>query len=177
MATPDGHRREQRQPAWVRLAVAPVPVLLPLLVPVLLLVVVLGFYAVRDTSPSALEPASGLVPGASAMTGWQLDDSLLPSSFGPGDPAHASPQALANAIVARTTQVGDPEPWIGGTIVDEDSDTADARIFLPLPELGDAYVAAEFFLELTRASDGWRIDDTHVRLHCRREVRDSLCGL
>ena len=47
---------------------------------------------------------------------------------------------------------------------------------MPASELGQAYVAIEFFLELARGSDGWRIDETAVAFHCLREVREGLCG-
>lgn len=176
MAIPDGPRREQR-PAWVRLALAPLPVLVPVLVPVLLLVAVMAYSFARDAEPSGFgEPATGLVPGAATVTGWQQDASLVPAGYGPGDPGHASPQALVDTMVADARQAADAEPWITGTLVSESADAATARVYLPLPEYPDAWVAAELFLELTMESDGWRVADAHVRFHCQQAVRGSLCG-
>lgn len=173
MAISDEHRREQR-PAWVRLALAPVPVL----VPALLLAIVFAFSIARDAEPSGFgEPATGLVPGAATVTGWHpWDVSLVPAGFGPRDPGHASPQALVDTMVADARQAADGEPWITGTIVSEGADAANARVYLPLPEYSEASVAAELLLELTLKSDGWHVDDAYVRLHCQRAVRDSLCG-
>ena len=176
MAIPGGDRREQR-PAWVRLTLVPVRVFGPVLVPVLLLVVVMAYSLARDAEPSGFgEPATGLVPGASTVTGWQPGTSLLPAGFGSSDPGHASPQELVDTMVADARQAPDAEPWVTGTIVSEGADAADARVYLPLPEYPEAWVAAELFLELTLESDGWHVDDAHVRFHCQRTVRDSLCG-
>lgn len=177
MATLERYRREPRRPAWVRLGRAALSIFVPVFVPVLLLVVVFAFSVARDMAPSAVEePETGLVPGAAAVTGWHRDDSLVPAGFGAGDQGHSSPQALVDAMVAQARQVGDAEPWITGTIVSHDGDAADARVYVPLPEHEDAYIAAELFLELIRAPGGWYVDDAHVRFHCRRAVRDSLCG-
>jgi hypothetical protein len=176
VAIPGEHRREQR-PAWLRLALVPVRVLGPVLVPVLLLMVVIWHSVARDAEPSGLgEPATGLVPGATTVTAWQQDESLLPAGFGPGDPGHVSPQALVDTMIADARRAPDAEPWIRGTIVPEGAGAADARVYLPLPEYPDAWVAAEWLLELTLKSDGWHVDEAHVRFHCRRAVRDSLCG-
>ena len=175
VAIPGGRRREQR-PAWVRLATAPVHVLGPVLVPVLLAVVVMGIALAQDAEPSGFgEPATGLVPGASTVTGWQPDASLVPGGFGPRDPAHDSPRALVDTMVAHARRASEGEAWIAGTIVSERADTANARIYLPLPDYPDGWVAAELLLELALESDGWRVDDAHVRFHCQRAARGTLC--
>ena len=175
MATLERHPGEPRRPAWVRLARGALPVIVPVIVPVLLLVLVFGLAVVRDMAPSGLpEPATGLVPGAAAVTGWQQDDSLVPAGFGAGDPGRSSPQALVDAMVADA-RAGAPEQWISGTIVTDEMDAAKARVYLPLPEDDDGYVAAELLLELVREPDGWHVGDAHVRFHCRRQVRSSLC--
>ena len=176
MAIPGDDRREQR-PAWVRLTLAPVRVFGPVLVPVLLLVIVMGYALARDAEPTGVgEPATGLVPGAATVTAWQRDASLVPAGFGPSDPGHASPRALVDTMVADARQAADAEPWITGTVVSEGTDAADARVYLPLPEYPESWVAAELFLELTLEADGWHVDAAHVRFHCQRTVRDSLCG-
>lgn len=176
MAIPDGRRREQR-PAWVRLAMAPVSVLLPVLVPVLLLAVVMAYSFARDAEPSGFgEPGTGLVPGAATVTSWQPDPSLVPPGFGPRDPGHASPQALVDAMVADARQAADAKPWITGTLLSESAHAATARVYLPLPEYPGGWVAAELLLELTMESDGWHVADAHVRFHCEQAVRGSLCG-
>lgn len=176
MAPPGGRRREQR-PAWVRLALAPVHVLGPVLVPVLLAVVVMGVALAQDAEPSGFgEPASGLVPGASTVTGWQQDASLVPTGFGSRDPAYDSPQALIDTMVAQARRASDGEEWITGTIVSERADAATARVYLPLPEYPEGWVAAELLLELTREADGWHVAGAHVRFHCQVAVRKALCS-
>lgn len=177
MTTPVDHRREQR-PAWVRVASALGPVLVPLIVPVLLFVGVLAFFLARDADPGGLgEPSTGLVPGAVTVTGWhRFETSLVPAGFGRGNAGHASPQALVDAMVAEARQAANGEPWITGTIVSEDGDVAKARIYLPLPDHSQAFVAAEQLLELAQKSDGWYVEDADVRFHCRRAVRQSFCG-
>jgi hypothetical protein len=172
MTTFDGPRRDQR-PLWFRFAMWGVP----LVVPFLLFVVVLVSAVARDAEPGGFgEPATGLVPGAATVTGWQRDSSLVPAGFGPNDPGHASPRALVDTMVADARQAADAESWITGRIVSEGSGVATARVYLPLPEYPDAWVAAELLLELSLDPDGWRVDDAHVRFHCERTVRGSLCG-
>lgn len=173
VARPDEHRPKQR-PAWVRLAL----VLVPILVPVLLFAVVLAFSIARDAEPRGFgEPATGLVPGAVTVTGWhRWDTSLIPTGFGQPDPGHASPQALVDTLVAGARRAAGGETWITGTIVSEGADAAKARVYLPLPRYSEASVAAELLLGLSLKSDGWYVDDAHARFHCRRAVRDSFCG-
>jgi hypothetical protein len=177
MAIPGEHRRERR-PAWARLASGIGPVVVPLVVPVLLLAGVLAWSVARDAEPGGLgEPATGLVPGAVTVTGWhQADVSFVPDGFGRGDPGHASPRALIDTMVAEARQAADGEPWITGAILSEDADVARARVYLPLPDFSAAFVAAEQVLELAVKSDGWYVDDANVRFHCRRAVRDAVCG-
>lgn len=177
MAIPDEHRREQR-PAWTRLASGIGSVVVPLVVPVLLLAGVFAWSLARDAEPGGLgEPETGLVPGAVTVTGWhQADVSLVPDGFGRGDPGHASPRALIYAMVAEARQAADGETWITGTILSEDADVARARVYLPLPDFSAAFVAGEQVLELAVKSDGWYVDDANVRFHCRRAVRDAICG-
>ena len=177
MAISKDHRREHR-PVWLRVASALGPVLVPLIVPVLLFVGVLAFFLARDADPGGLgEPSTGLVPGAVTVTGWhRWDVSFVPDGFGRGDAGHASPQALVDAMVADARLAADGDPWITGTIVSEDADAAKARIYLPLPDYSQAFVAAEQLLELALKSDGWYVEDADVRFHCRRAVRQSFCG-
>ena len=177
MATPDAHRRERR-PAWVRLASGIGSVAVPVVVPVLLLAAVFAFSVARDAEPGGLgEPANGLIPGAVTVTGWHRGDmSLVPDGFGHPDPGHASPQALIDAMVGAARQAAGGEPWITGSIVSEDADTARARVYLPLPEFSAAFVGSEQLLELALKSDGWYVNDAAVRFHCRRAVRDAVCG-
>lgn len=176
MATPDEPRRER--PSWARLASGIGPVVVPLVVPLLLLVGVFAWSVARDAEPGGLgEPATGLVPGAVTVTGWhQADVSLVPDGFGRGDPGHPSPRALIDALVATARQAAGGEPWITGTILSEDADVARARVYLPLPELSAAFVAGEQVLELAVKSDGWYVDDANIRFHCRRAVRQGVCG-
>jgi hypothetical protein len=151
----------------------------PVLVPLLLLAVALAFSLARDAEPAGFgEPSTGLVPGAVTVTGWhQGDTSLVPAGFGRPDPAHASPQALVDAMVAQAKQAADGEPWITGTIISaEGADEARARVYLPLPGYSEATVASEQLLHLALKSDGWYVDDANVRFHCRRAVRHSFCG-
>jgi hypothetical protein len=171
------HRRRQR-PAWARLASALGPVLVPLIVPVLLFVGVLAFFLARDAEPGGYgEPETGLVPGAVTVTGWhQADVSLVPDGFGRGSPGHASPRALIDAMVAEARQAADGAQWISGAILSEGANMARARVYLPLPDYSAAFVAAEQVLELAVKSDGWYVDDSNVRFHCRRAVRDAVCG-
>jgi hypothetical protein len=163
---------------WARLASGGGPVVVPLVVPVLLLVGVFAWSVARDAEPGGLgEPATGLVPGAVTVTGWhQADASLVPDGFGRGDPGHASPRALIDTMVAEARQAADDEPWITGTILSEDADAARAKVYLPLPERSAAFVAGEQVLELAVKSDGWYVDDANIRFHCRRAVRDAVCG-
>ena len=149
----------------------------PVLVPVLLLAVALAFSIARDAEPAGFgEPATGLVPGAVTVTGWhQSDTSFVPAGFGRPDPGYASPQALANTMVADARQAADGEPWITGTIVSEGADAARARVYLPLPGY-EATAGVEQVLQLALKSDGWYVADANVRFHCRRTVRDSFCG-
>ncbi|HSJ00712.1 MAG TPA: hypothetical protein VLA59_10050 [Patescibacteria group bacterium] len=177
MANHDGHRRERR-PAWARLASGIGPVVVPLVVPVILLAGVLAWSLARDAEPGGFgEPPTGLVPGAVTVTGWhQADMSLVPDGYGRGDPGHASPRALIDAMVGEARQAAGGEPWITGAILSEDVDAARARVYLPLPELSAAYVAGEQVLELAVKSDGWYVEDSNVRFHCRRAVRDAVCG-
>lgn len=177
MARPHQHRPQQR-PAWVRLASALGLFLVPLIVPVLLFAGVLWFSIARDAEPGGLgEPATGLVPGAVTVSGWhRWQTSFVPDGFGRGDAGHATPQSLVDAMVADAREAADGEPWIAGTIVSEDADAAKVRVYLPLPEYSEAFVAAEQLLELALKSDGWYVDDADVRFHCRRAVRDSFCG-
>jgi hypothetical protein len=177
VAIPGAHRGDQRRPAWARLLWAPVPVLGPVVVPVLLLAAVLGYSVARDAEPSGLgEPATGLVPGATTVTEWEQDASLVPAGFGPRDPGHASPRALVDAMVADAGRAADGQPWITGAIVAEEEDAARARVYLPTPEYPDTFVAAELLLEVALEPDGWHVDDAHVRFHCRRTVRNGLCA-
>lgn len=172
MRTFDGPRRDRR-PLWKRFATWAVP----LVIPVLLFVVLFVYVVASDAEPGGVgEPATGLVPGAATVTGWQQDMSLVPAGFGPNDPGHASPRELVDTMVAEARRAADGQPWITGRILRERSDAATARVYLPLPEYPDAWVAAELVLELRRDPDGWRVDDAHVRFHCERTVRGSLCG-
>lgn len=168
----------QQRPAWARLAWSIGPVVVPLIVPVLLLVGVLAYSISRDAEPGGLgEPSTGLVPGAVTVTGWhQADRSLVPDGFGRGDPGHASPEALIDAMVAQARQAADGAPWISGSILSEDADAARAKVYLPLPDLSAAFVAGEQVLELAVKSDGWYVDDANIRFHCRRAVREGVCG-
>ena len=177
MASAHERRREQR-PAWARLASAIGPVFVPLVVPVLLLVGVYAWSVARDAEPGGFgEPPTGLVPGAVTVTGWhQADVSLVPDGFGRGDPGHPSPRALIDTMVAEGREAADGEAWITGAIVSEDVDEARARVYLPLPDFSAAFVAAEQLLELAVKADGWYVDDSNVRFHCRRAVRDAVCG-
>lgn len=177
MAIP-GERPRQRRPAWARFASGVGPVVVPLIVPVLLLVGVLAWSVARDSEPGGLgEPETGLVPGAVTVTGWhQADVSLVPDGFGRGDPGHASPQALIDAMVAEARQAAGGAPWIGGEILSEDGDAARAKVYLPLPDLSAAFVAGEQVLELAVKSDGWYVEDANIRFHCRRAVREGVCG-
>ncbi len=127
------------------------------------------------------EPETGLVPGAVTATGWhQADTSLVPDGFGRGDPGHASPRALVDAMVAEARQAAGGAQWITGAILSEDADVARprarARVYLPLPDFSSAFVAAEQVLELAVKSDGWYVEDSNIRFHCRRAVRDAVCG-
>lgn len=168
----------ERRSVWGRIASGTVPVIVPLVVPVLLLVGVFAWSVARDAEPGGLgEPATGLVPGAVTVSGWhQADVSLVPPGFGRGDPGHASAQALIDTMVAEARQAADDEPWITGTILSEGADVARARVYLPLPQFSAAFVAAEQVLELAVKSDGWYVDDSNVRFHCRRAVRQGVCG-
>ena len=175
MARPDVQRAQERPP-WVSQALT---TFVPVLVPVLLLAVALAFSIARDAEPGGFgEPSTGLVPGAVTVTDWHRGDtSLVPAGFGRPDPGHASPQALVDTMVEHAKQAADGEPWITGTImVDEGADAARARVYLPLPGFSEATVAVEQLLDLALKSDGWYVDDAHVRFHCRRAVRDSFCG-
>jgi hypothetical protein len=170
--------RGARRSVWRRMASGTVPVIVPLVVSVLLLVGVFAWSVARDAEPGGLgEPATGLVPGAVTVSGWhQADVSLVPPGFGRGDPGHASPQDLIDTMVAEARQAADDEPWITGTILSEGADVARARVYLPLPQFSAAFVAAEQVLELAVKSDGWYVDDSNVRFHCRRAVRQGVCG-
>ncbi len=177
MAVPDEHRRERRS-ASARLASDLGPVVVPLVVPLLLLAGVFAWSVARDAEPGGFgEPETGLVPGAVTVTGWhQADVSFVPDGFGRGDPGHASPRALIDTMVADARQAADGAPWITGAIMSEEADVATARVYLPLPDFSAAFVAAEQVLELAVKSDGWYVDDANVRFHCRRAVRDGVCG-
>jgi hypothetical protein len=181
MASPHEQRRERR-PAWARLALGAGPVVVPLVLPLLLLAGVLAWSLARDADPGGLgEPETGLVPGAVTVTGWhQADVSLVPDGFGRGDPGHASPRALIDTMIAQARQAADGAQWITGEILSEDADaarpSARARVYLPLPDFSTAFVAAEQVLELAVKSDGWYVDDSNVRFHCSRAVRDAVCG-
>lgn len=177
MAIPDEHRRQQR-PAWARVASGIGPVVVPLVVPVLLLAGVFAWSVARDADPGGFgEPETGLVPGAVTVSGWhQADVSFVPDGFGRGDPGHASPRALIDTMVAEARQAADGAAWITGAILSEDTDVARARVYLPLPDFSAAFVAGEQVLELAVKSDGWYVDDANVRFHCRRAVRDAVCG-
>jgi hypothetical protein len=173
-----GHQREQR-PAWVRMAWAPVHLLLTVLVPMLLAAVVLGLLVARDAEPSGFgEPATGLVPGAATVTAWDRDRTLLPDGFGLArDPGRDAPQALVDALIASVAY-GDAPPWVRGWIVSEDEDRATARVIVPAPAARDHYIATEFHLRLANSPSGWRVRGTHVRFHCRNDVRDTFyCGI
>lgn len=176
MAMPD--ERRERRPAWARLASGVGPVVVPLVVPVLLLAGVLGWSIARDSEPGGFgEPETGLVPDAVTVTGWhQADVSLVPDGFGRGDPGHASPGALIDAMVAETRQAADGASWVTGTVLSEDDDAARAKVYLPLPDLSAAFVAGEQILELAVKSDGWYVEDANIRFHCRRAVREGVCG-
>lgn len=173
-----GEHRRARRPAWARLASGIGPVVVPLIVPVLLLAIVLAWSIARDAEPGGVgEPATGLVPGAVTVTGWhQHDLSLVPEGFRHGDPGHASPQALIDAMVAEARQAADAAPWITGTILSDGADVARARVYLPLPDVSAGFVAVEQVLELARKADGWYVGDASVRFHCRRAVRGAVCG-
>jgi hypothetical protein len=177
VATSHDHRGEQR-PAWLRLAAGVGPILVPLLVPVLVFVGVLAFFLARDADPGGLgEPPSGLVPGAVTVTGWHRGDvSFVPDGFGRGDPGHSSAEALVRTMVEDARQAADGASWITGTIVSADDDVATARVYLPLPDNSAAFVAGEQLLELAVKSDGWYVADANVRFHCRRAVRQGVCG-
>lgn len=177
MARPDTHRRERR-PAWALLAWSIGSVVVPLVVPLLLLAGVLAWSVARDAEPGGLgEPATGLVPGAVTVTGWhQADVSFVPDGFGRGDPGHASPQALIDTMVAEARRAAGGASWITGTILSERTGAARAKVYLPLPDLSAAFVAGEQVLELAVKSDGWYVDDANIRFHCRRAVRDAVCG-
>lgn len=146
--------------------------------PVLLLAGVLGWSIARDSEPGGLgEPESGLVPGAVTVTAWhQADVSLVPEGYGRGDAGHASPQELIDAMVAEARQAAADAPWITGTVLSEDADAARVKVYLPLPELSAAFVAGEQVLELAVKSDGWYVEDANIRFHCRRAVRQGVCG-
>jgi hypothetical protein len=149
----------------------------PLIVPVLLFAVVFVYAVSRDAEPAGFgEPGTGLVPGAATVTGWQQDMSLVPAGYGPNDPGHPTPRALVDAMVAGAREAADGESWISGRIESEDIDAATARVYMPLPEYPDAFVAAELVLELSLDPDGWHVADAHVRFHCERTVRGALCG-
>lgn len=157
---------------------APVRVLGPVFLPMLLLAVALGLSIAGDSEPSGFgEPSTGLVPGATTVTGWHEGARLVPAGFGPGDGGHGSPEALVDAMVADARRA-EPEaaPWISGSIVSERPNAASARVYVPLPEYPDGWVAGELLLELAPGSDGWHVTDAHVRFHCRDAVRDSLCA-
>lgn len=173
-----GDRRGGSRPAWVRLASNIGPVVVPLVLPLLLLAGLLVWSFARDAEPGGFgEPETGLVPGAVTVTGWHpADTSLVPDGFGRGDPGHASPGALIDTMVAEARQAADGAPWITGEVLSEEADMARARVYLPLPDISAAFVAAEQVLELAVKSDGWFVDDANVRFHCRRAVRDALCG-
>ena len=177
MAIP-GERPRERRRAWARLASGIGPVVVPLVVPLLLLAGVLAWSVARDAEPGGYgEPATGLVPGAVTVTGWhQADVSLVPDGFGRGDAGHASPRALIDKMVTEARQAAGGEPWITGAILSEDADVARAKVYLPLPDFSRAFVAAEQVLELAVKSDGWYVDDANVRFHCRRAVREGVCG-
>lgn len=177
MAIPDGHARERRS-GWSRLASAVGPVVAPLIVPVLLLAGVLAWSIARDSEPGGVgEPDTGLVPGAVTATGWhQADVSLVPDGFGRGDPGHESPQALVDAMVAEARLAADDASWIGGEVLSEGADAARAKVYLPLPERSNAFVAGEQVLELAVKADGWYVEDANIRFHCRRAVRQGVCG-
>jgi len=177
VATADDKRR-QRRPARARVASGIGRFVVPLVLPILVLVGVVAYSLARDAEPGGVgEPATGLVPGAVTVTGWhRWDVSLVPDGFGRGDPGHESPQALVDAMIAGAKRAADGESWVTGTIISEDADAARARVYLPLPELSAAFVAAEQLLELAVKSDGWYVDDAALRFHCRRAVRDAVCG-
>ena len=177
LTIPGDHRRERR-PAWARLASGIGPLVVPLILPIILLVGMVAYSVARDAEPGGYgEPGTGLVPGAVTVTGWHRGDrSLVPDGFGQADPGHASPESLIDTMVATARQAEDGEPWITGAIISEDVDAARARVYLPLPEFSRAFVAAEQLLELGLKSDGWYVDDAAVRFHCRRAVRDGVCG-
>ena len=172
MTALDGSRRDQR-PLRARFAKWAGP----LLVPVLILAVVFVYAVSRDGEPAGFgAPATGLVPGAATVTGWQQDLSLVPAGFGLDDPGHASPRALVESMVADARRAAEAATWIAGTIVSEGHDAANARVYLPLPDYPEAWVAAELLLELTRQPDGWHVGDAHVRFHCQHTVRGALCA-
>lgn len=150
----------------------------PVVVPVLLLVAMYAYTMARDADPGGMgEPSTGLVPGAVTVTGWhRFETSLVPEGFGRGDPGHASPQALLDTMVADARDAADDEPWIAGAVLSEETDTARARVYVPLPDSSDVTVATEMVLELAVKSDGWYVADADVRFHCRRAVRASVCG-
>lgn len=177
MAIPDDRRRERR-PTWARLAWGIGPVVVPIIVPVLLLVGVFAWSVARDSEPGGLgEPETGLVPGAVTVSGWhQADVSLVPDGYGRGDPGYATPQALVDAMVAEAKQAVGNEPWIRGEVLSEDGDMARAKVYLPLPDRSVAFVAGEQVLELAVKSDGWYVEDANIRFHCRRAVREGVCG-
>jgi hypothetical protein len=177
VAIPDGHRGERRN-GWSRLASGIGPVIAPLIVPVLLLAGVLAWSIDRDSDPGGVgEPETGLVPGAVTASGWhQADVSLVPDGFGRGDPGYASPQALVDAMVAQAREAAGDASWITGEVLSEDGDMARAKVYLPLLDRSVAFVAGEQVLELAVKSDGWYVEDANIRFHCRRAVREGVCG-
>jgi hypothetical protein len=172
-------RRDDQRPVWVRVLSSFVGVFGPVVLPVLLLVALYAYTMAQDAEPGGVgEPSTGLVPGAVTATGWhRFDTSFVPDGFGRGDPGHDSPQALVDTMATEARRAADGAAWISGSVVSQGVDTAKVRVYLPLPEVSNATVAAEMLLELAVKSDGWYVDDADVRFHCRRAVRGgALCG-
>lgn len=140
------------------------------------LVLVSLLAACQPTAEPSTPGEPGLLPGAVAATGWRDGLALVPAGFGPDDRGHASPDAIVSAMVARIREVGEPEPWVRGEVVEEHADVATASVFVPLPGFEDTTVGAELRLALRRDGDGWRVADAEMRFHCRVSVRGSLCG-
>lgn len=140
------------------------------------LVLVSLLVACQPTAEPSTPGEPGLLPGAVAATGWHDGLDLVPAGFGPDDEAHASPEGIVSAMVARIREVGEPEPWVRGEVVQADADVATASVFVPLPGFEETTVGIELRLALRRDGDGWRVADADMRFHCRVSVRGSLCG-
>ena len=132
----------------------------------------------RDSDPGGVgEPSTGLIPGAVTASGWHRSDtSFLPDGFGFGDPGFATPEALIDTMTTDARSAADAASWIRGEILTQDDDAAKARVYLPLPEHARSTAGAELLLEMSVKDDGWYVEDADVRFHCRRAVRDGLCG-